>query len=827
MTKDFKAPLYKGITFLLSKPSRFDQSRLLTGYGGEWFQKILHPYLIFNVDVRTVEQHRTIYNNKFSPGTKVVVLCDPYAIDKYLPGKKDPEMNEVRGNVYEGEDKIVYIPTYAPQNAYDFLNREYPKDEENLSDELDKDEKNHGGTQRKNFRFWFYQDVKKALRILEKGITKPAPFTHHNPAQISLVTKILHSSINEDWVIDIETTINYGITVLSIGRMSTREVFVIPISLYDKAIMFSEEDYRIFFKVLQKAFDENRWIAHNGSFDFFILAWRFKLSPPLRMYDTMIAQHRMSVESEKSLGHCISHYLDLPYHKDEGCFEPHNHWQQTQLWDYNAKDVETTAWIYEAQEVVLGKDKELRESVVRGNSFIRPFLFSALHGIKVDRAGLTKERERLDRLYTQQQRILNILVGYDLNANSPLQVGEYLFDFKGLGKKYVKRKTNSETLIRLLRTNKIPAIRCLLSMRKLAKDRGVLDFAAWGKNGDRFTSSIKPAGTKTMRNASSALLVFKRQFTLASGQQRTAAIGYGSNVQNITKSLRKFFIPDANKILVNVDQAGAEALVVAYLSPPGRYRKLFLNGVKPHSFIAMHLFAKEFAKLMDMKMADYILGFLNVEVEELVLHKRWKELAKLIKDSDGWEGKRYYYLGKKVCHASNYGMGFNTFINSIMEETDGAIVLTAKEAKAMLAMYYSLFPEIAKWHVEVKQQLAINRTLTNLFGDRRVFNAPTDDAMYRDAYSWVPQSTIGVLTNVGIQRLEHAVIHDPKMRSVDFLVNVHDSMMSQCDIGKELMVAKEMSGYMEEEFTTKHGTFTIRCEGQVGYNWKDLEDVEI
>ena len=123
-------------------------------------------------------------------------------------------------------------------------------------------------------------------------------------------------------------------------------------------------------------------------------------------------------------------------------------------------------------------------------------------------------------------------------------------------------------------------------MRRIAKDRGVLDFAGWGKEGNRFTTSMNPAGTKTMRNSSSSLLGgLKKTYKLEGGKQITGKVGWGSNVQNITKSLRRFFIPDEGKILVNVDQAGAEALIVAYLTKEGKYRKLFHHNVKPHSFI--------------------------------------------------------------------------------------------------------------------------------------------------------------------------------------------------------------------------------------------------
>ena len=815
------AVIYKGITIILSKPSRFDKGKLLSGYAGQLFLKYLHPLTLLNLDLRTLKEHLELYNGKFRKDTKVVILCDQLAIDKLLHTKGS--LNDLRGNVYSSKD-LIYIPTYAPQNAVDMKNWEYPKDTELVVGE--EDIKNHGSTQRKNYKYWLYRDIHKAIRIAQNGVDKYSKFNITNPCSIENIIPILSCAEKQTWFLDIETTPNYSLTVISLGCMETKNIYTIPFYSYTKETFYPLHKYHILLKVLALSFKRNRWVAHNAMFDFFILAWRFKIPPPFDIYDTMLARHRIEPEPEKSLGHCISEYLDLPYHKDDGIFEPKNHWQEKQLWDYNARDVETTMLLYDVMQDISSSDARLSDSIARGQKFLRPFLLSSLMGLRINREDLTSERRRLEKLYNQYQRVVNKLVGYELNINSPKQVAEYLYECKGFGgKSKIKKDTDSKTLIKLLAKYNVPVCKVILRMRRIAKDCGVLDFAGWGSKGDRFTTSMNPSGTKTMRNSSNALLGFKKTYHLENGRQVTCAQGYGSNVQNITKNLRKFFIPDPGKILVNADQAGAEALIVAYLTREGRYRKLFHNNVKPHSFIAMHVFAKEFAKHLGMKFLDYSSAFLTPKVEVFIKHPRWRELAKLIKDSDGWEGKRYYYLGKKTCHASNYGMGVNTFIESILKETNGAITLTKKEAKSMLDMYFLLFPEIEEWHVNVKKQLVKDATLYNLFGDRRKFYDHPSDSLYRDAYSWVPQSTVGVLTNIGISRLQDKI--EQGYSDVDFLNNVHDSMMVQCKIGNELPVAKMMCGLMAYEFTTPYGEFTMKSEAQVGYDWKNMEDVEI
>ena len=76
----------------------------------------------------------------------------------------------------------------------------------------------------------------------------------------------------------------------------------------------------------------------------------------------------------------------------------------------------------------------------------------------------------------------------------------------------------------------------------------------------RVSTYYNVSGTKTFRLASKAIFGI-----------------YGTNLQNWEKSLRKLIIPDDGYKFVQVDQSGAEALVVAYLCKHGNFRDLFLN----------------------------------------------------------------------------------------------------------------------------------------------------------------------------------------------------------------------------------------------------------
>lgn len=148
----------------------------------------------------------------------------------------------------------------------------------------------------------------------------------------------------------------------------------------------------------------------------------------------------------------------------------------------------------------------------------------------------------------------------------------------------------------------------------------------------RTTTIYKIGGTETFRASSAAFMET-----------------WGSNLQNIEKSMRGLYYADDGKVLVQVDQSGAEALIVAYLCKKARFRELFLHGVKPHVFVAMHVFMNTWGiKLPDLQMHEFV----NTPIPELKKLNGWKQLDTLIKASDNWPPReRYYYIAKMICHA--------------------------------------------------------------------------------------------------------------------------------------------------------------------------------
>jgi DNA polymerase I-like protein with 3'-5' exonuclease and polymerase domains len=314
----------------------------------------------------------------------------------------------------------------------------------------------------------------------------------------------------------------------------------------------------------------------------------------------------------------------------------------------------------------------------------------------------------------------------------------------------------------------------------------------------------KLAGTETFRASSAKLL----------GR-------WGTNMQNIEKSLRKIYIPDENKVFVQVDQSGAEALIVAYLTSKGNFRDLFIHGVKPHVFVALHVFADEWKS----RFIGDVNSFLCASPASLRSVDGFKELDKLIKSSDNWmPSERFYFIAKMICHASNYGMKAPTFCVNVLEKSDGKIRLTRKQAEGFLGQYHALFPEIRQWHNQIESILRVNKTLKNLFGFPRTFYGAWGDDLLKEAFAFVPQSTVGCITHKAFTALQGYIEHNNL--DWDLLNNCHDSYLLQCPVGEEIEAAKVMREFMEIDLIGWDKTpFKMKSEASIGYSWGELTPI--
>jgi DNA polymerase I-like protein with 3'-5' exonuclease and polymerase domains len=329
----------------------------------------------------------------------------------------------------------------------------------------------------------------------------------------------------------------------------------------------------------------------------------------------------------------------------------------------------------------------------------------------------------------------------------------------------------------------------------------------------RDTTKYNISGSDTFRLASRMLLQSK---------QKRDNTNFGGNRQNLEKSLRKVWLADEGYLLAQADQSGAEALIVAYLCKPAKYRTLFQVGIKPHTYIALKLFKEEWVKHFD---PVNVVMACNMLITDLVKQSWWKELENIIKSSDNWSAnKRYYHFAKKTVHAGSYGMHAPTFILQMLKESGGEIKLTLEQGKKFLQAFHNEFPEIQEWHNRIFNQVKTKHILRNLFGFPYNITYVVNDSDFKDLIAWIPQSTVACITRQAFCRL-HEYIAENKL-SWHILHDTHDSYLAEAPKPEINKLKSKMQEFMQIELISPfdNSKFRMKSEVQVGKNWSPYKE---
>lgn len=676
---------YCGVTLEMSHSGRFDKRELADGSASYVLRDALAPLSLsrYTLDIRT-----TSCTDPYLPGTKVVLLAGNAAKLGYAPAR----LNAVRGSPHLANDGVVYIPTYHPQDCADLKNYEASlnpnsfaaqnataADSDEDSDDGDASVKDMGRTSRRNYRFWFIHDAAKAVDIARAGLRKNQATYHTTASADEILARLNSVPAGGDFFIDIETDPRSGRMQCFAFSTDTANIYCVPIIQPTGNLAFPKSSLLLILRSLAAVFARARVVAHNSLFDLFILLWRYKITPPPQsaIADTMLQHARIHVDTEKSLGHCTSLYTHQPYHKDEGIFCPSNYAQFKQLLEYNAKDVETTALVYYAQRRMCATDPGLQASCDQANALVRPLLLKSFRGLPTDTAELCKLVDSHHwRAQWLETNVLAKLAGHECNPRSPKQMAALLYEELQLPKSSdpTISLTGKDALYKLALKYPIPLLKVILHIRRLSKEAGQISCRLWRDS--RITCAYVITGTKTFRLSSRKLLGV-----------------FGTNTQNWNKRTRRLIVAPSGYSLVQVDQAGAEALVVAYIAQHGKFRDLFLNKIKSHTYVAAHLFQR----VWEAELGSSIGDILCAPIAEVRNQRLWKELERAIKKSDdNPPSRRYYYLAKQTCHCLPAGYEVLTPSGWVPIDSQPSIV-------AAWTPEYIQFEAVQKWNVQYFQ----------------------------------------------------------------------------------------------------------------------------
>jgi uracil-DNA glycosylase family 4 len=540
-----------------------------------------------------------------------------------------------------------------------------------------------------------------------------------------------------------------------------------------------EEEVKIWIGCAKILADENiKKILQNGMFDIMFILRTMNIKTENFYFDTMLAQHICYTDLPKGLDYLTSCYTYYPYYKDDGK-QSHlkviKDWSS--YWIYNTKD---SAYLLPISEALI---KELEEfdassALEYTMDLHKPLMEMEFNGILTDTEGIKKTKAEYEEKIIELQKQLNEIAGQELNSASAKQMIAYFYGICMI-KPYINRDTgnascDSVALHRIAKNGGKGSTeaKIIIKIRKYAKLVSTY-FNVLVDEDEKLRCNHKISGTVSGRIATEATY-----------------FGTGSNLQNQPYVFKYFLISDPDWIFCECDLAKAEAHVVAYLAQDTNMIESFISGIDVHSFNASMIF--------------------HVPIEKVIEeHKANKEDQK----------STMRYMGKKVVHASNYSMGPQTFSDNLAKEE---IFMGQAECKKLLQNYTDRFPGLKRWHKSIEEEVQATRTLYNLFGRPKKFLGEMNPALFRNAYSYKPQSTVAELLNRGMIKMVNDVRLGKEGFDVRMLTTVHDSVLFQfhkSQIPNLLNILLIVKDHMTHTFTYKGKSFTIGLDAKIGTQW--------
>lgn len=331
-----------------------------------------------------------------------------------------------------------------------------------------------------------------------------------------------------------------------------------------------------------------------------------------------------------------------------------------------------------------------------------------------------------------------------------------------------------------------PALKAILKVREFGKLRtSYLNARLYPRDGQfYFLSNYNVAGTLTGRRSS-----------------RRHTFGYGNNAQNFPEHsstaflFRKCLIAREGNIFLFIDQVSAEDWAVSALSYNLNALQELKSGTDRHTKLACFIF--------------------NLDITS----KTPKE----------WKDSMERYLAKKTRHASNYDMTAPRMSDALSQE---GFSYSIEQCKVLLERMSVVDPTIKTiFHKYIRDQISATRILITpepFLRERQFLSARPDDynnAVFKEAYAFIPQSTIG--DNTGYAVLELETQYPEQERYI--VQEGHDSLTQ--DIPDDPDVILGCLRRTEKAFNRKirfHNGIEVQIpiEAKLGYNFKDSIKLE-
>jgi uracil-DNA glycosylase family 4 len=525
-------------------------------------------------------------------------------------------------------------------------------------------------------------------------------------------------------------------------------------------------------------------IMHNGLYDMAVLWHTLGILAQHYKHDTLIATHACWPETPRSLAYLSSICLDIQSWKHTAATMPSM---------YNAQDVANTYGCWEVMERELDK-LGTRDTYQFEMEQVWPASMMQLQGLELD----TDKRDAikaniLSRLGVLKEHLTQEF-GREVNLNSPQQLQSLLYVDMGLPEQFKRRKSrddprkltaDAEALTKLMRTTKNPLLKSILEVKKLEKLLNTFVDIEPSPAG-RVHTSYNVTGA-TMIRQKKGLVVDDEDSYKSFGRwssSQSIILPYGSgNLQNIPYTARTMYRAPEGYVFLCADYVQAEAVVVA-----------FQIGDEPMK----HMFRESFG----MPKAERKKQFLDIHV--LTAHNNFGIPLDRVTESQR-------DVGKAIRHATNYSAGPGVLA--------AKLGCSMTEAKRLLTQFHETCPQLHLWHGRIRDELNRTRMLVNLLGRKHRFLERWGDQLFRSAYSYIPQSTVGDLLNLALTRIYNLYgdkIHIClQLHDAIYMLVEHDMVQWTKEVVRECMLIPLVADREE---------FTIDVDFSTGPSWGELED---
>ena len=581
--------------------------------------------------------------------------------------------------------------------------------------------------------------------------------------------------------VDVET-LQPGSHIEELGLSHSPDFGISFFFIKGRSPAIPENTELLIWQTFARLMDCKKAIMQNGAYDIGVLWHNQHILVENLSMDTLIAAHVCWPELPRDLGFLASVCLDVPPWKKGSA--------KSQI--YNPADAANTFGIAKVLDVELDI-QNIRPTFDFEMGLIPVALMMQLQGIKVD----TEKQRELVKLWTvkmnEMKDQLDALIGREINFNSPKQMQQLLYIDLELPVQYKRRKSVRDkrtkttdaaalrTLSRLVPDD--PIFNLILAYKKANVLLRFLDVKLSDEDKVHTCYNITGATSDDEEDTKKT----KRSFGRWSSS-KSIILPFGSgNLQNVPPEARKMYKAPKGWKIIEGDYAQAEAVIVAYLTGNQKMKKMF----------------KDAFGLSGEEKKPYDIHILKA-TELFGIH--WD---KITKEQRG--------VGKTIRHARNYSAGPLVLANKL------GISMT--KAKALIALDRRIDPSLDLWHVAIQEELKRSRVLTNLLGRRHRFLDRWSDSLFRSAYSYKPQSSVGDLLNVSLRSIYDDIHTMPW--DVQILLQLHDAVYTMTRNKNVPKTINYMRSHMIKPLIYNNETFFIDCDFHIKTSWAEGEDYDM